>query len=211
MPQARPSVCPRRLVPLVLASASPRRRDLLAAAGWEHEVCPADVDESPWPGESPLGCCERLARDKALAVGKALVHRHGGGVLAGDTIVEIGGRMLGKPSGREAAEIMLRELSGSVHRVASSVALMDVGTGQLVSGIAISEVRFDELDEAQLASYLDTDEWRGKAGAYAIQGQAGVFAHLTSGDMDTVVGLPMKLVKALASSFESEIGKEPEA
>jgi septum formation protein len=211
MTQDRPFACPKRLVPLVLASASPRRRDLLAAAGWEHEVCPADVDESPRIGEAPLACCERLARDKALAVGNTL-GRSRGGVLAGDTIVEVDGEMLGKPVDRQGAKVMLRQLSGRAHRVVSSVALIEVETEQLLSGIAISEVRFDELDETQLAAYLDTNEWRGKAGAYAIQGEAGAFAHLVSGEMDTVIGLPMKLVKTLAGSLEEpRLGKDLES
>lgn len=195
--------CPRRLTPLVLASASPRRRDILAAAGWEHTVSPSDVDESARAGESALACCERLARDKARAAGRAAGAGRTGGILAGDTIVEIDGEMLGKPADRRAAAAMLRRLSGRVHRVASSVALLELSSGELASGIAVSEVRFDELDEARLATYLDSDEWAGKAGGYAIQGEAGAFAHLVSGSMDTVIGLPMELVRSLGACFAS--------
>jgi septum formation protein len=208
--------CPERFLPLVLASASPRRRDILAAAGWDYEVRPADVDESMRPGETPLACCERLACDKARAVGVGLLAglspgRTRGGVLAGDTIVEIDGDLLGKPEDRQAAAAMLGRLSGRVHRVASSVALMDIAADQLVSGVAVSEVQFDDLDEARLTAYLDTDEWRGKAGGYAIQGHAGAFAHLCRGEMDTVIGLPMKLVLDLAASFPAGAVGEPGA
>lgn len=168
-----------------------------------HEVLPADVDESEHPGEGPLACCERLACDKARAVASVLGTKTGG-VLAGDTIVEIDGDLLGKPEDRDGAARMLRRLSGRLHRVASSVALMDVAAGLLVSGVAVSEVRFDELDEGRLAAYLDSDEWSGKAGAYAIQGDAGAFAHLSSGEMDTVIGLPMKLVKQLAATLPTD-------
>ncbi len=185
----------------MLASASPRRRDLLAAAGWVHAVRPADVDESVRPGEAPLACCERLARDKARAAVDRLDGTPAGGVLAGDTIVEVDGRVLGKPADRAEAEVMLRDLSGRVHRVASSVALLEVATGEIVSGTAVSEVRFDALDDAVLSAYLDGQEWAGKAGAYAIQGDAGAFAHLVSGALDTVIGLPMGLVETLADAF----------
>jgi septum formation protein len=131
-----------------------------------------------------------------------------GGVLAGDTIVEVEGQMLGKPADRQEAATMLRRLSGRIHRVASSVALLELSTGAIVSGVAVSEVRFDDLDEAGLASYLDSEEWSGKAGAYAIQGDAGDFAHLVSGDMDTVIGLPMELVRELAAVY-AQPGRGP--
>ncbi len=208
--RARTSGCPACLAPLVLASASPRRRDILQAAGWAHEILPADIDERAVAGESPLQCAERLAVEKALSASQLAAGRpefkRSRGILAGDTIVELDGELFGKPEGRSDAESMLRKLSGNTHRVASSVALLELASGRLESGVHVSEVRFDQLSDQQLERYLDSDEWQGKAGAYAIQGDGGDFAHLISGQMDTVIGLPMALVLELGRRWEHPTG-----
>lgn len=179
----------------MLASASPRRSQLLAEAGVDFEVVPADVDESASEGESAEALCERLGRDKARAVAS---QRLGGVVVAGDTIVVRDGAVLGKPAHRDDAAQMLRSLSGRRHEVFSSVALCRAPDGPMVSGLARSTVAFAELDHATLDAYLDGGEWEGKAGAYAIQGDAAAFATLEAGSHDTVVGLPVELVGELA-------------
>lgn len=198
-----------RLAPWVLASASPRRAELLERAGLAFRVHPVAVDETPGRSETPLALCERLARTKAAA-GSALFPEES--ILGGDTVVAIDDRVLGKPADRREAEAMLRQLSGRTHQVASSVALVASAVASVrntngsrdlpgVSGVAVSEVVFDTLDEHTLRTYLDGGEWNGKAGAYAIQGEAGAFAQLLSGDQDTVVGLPMALVLSLADQL----------
>ncbi len=190
---------PPALAPLVLASASPRRTEILARAEWEHDVAPEDVDETPRPEESPRAACERLARDKAMAGARG---REVGTVLGADTVVILGSRLLGKPVDREDARAMLLDLSGASHEVATAAALVRAADGACVSGVAVSRVRFEPLDEDCLRAYLDAGEWQGKAGSYAIQGLAGSFAQLESGDIDTVVGLSMALVRSLARRLE---------
>ena len=168
-------------------------------------VSAVDIDETPRPSEAPAALCERLAREKAGAGAERFPDES---VLGGDTVVAIGDRVLGKPANRREAEAMLRELSGRTHQVVSSVALVAAAHGSGpggdvagVSGVAVSDVVFDLLDEHTLRTYLEGGEWEGKAGAYAIQGDGGAFAHLVSGDQDTVVGLPMALVRSLADEL----------
>ena len=198
---------PPALRPLVLASGSPRRRDLLGAAGWVFDVRPVDADESVLPGEDALTLCLRLSCLKAAVAAE----RFGGGadapacVLGGDTVVAVDGRPLGKPADREEAAAMLRELSGREHEVASGVALRHLPTGREAAELAVSRVRFDALDETTLETYLAGGEWDGKAGAYAIQGRAAAFAHLVHGDLDTVVGLPVRLVERLARQLAQDV------
>jgi septum formation protein len=192
------------LAPWVLASASPRRADLLEQGGLSFRVHAVSIDETPLPSESPTVLCERLAREKAAAGAELFPDES---ILGGDTVVALGDKILGKPRDRRDAEGMLRELSGGTHQVFSSVALLAAARlgppNSLagVSGVAVSDVRFDDLDEFTLRTYLDGGEWEGKAGAYGIQGDGGAFAHLISGDKDTVVGLPMALVLSLADEL----------
>jgi septum formation protein len=190
------------LAPLVLASASPRRTELLAAAGWDHAVAPTDVDETLPPGADAGEACRRLAEAKARAGAAGRVE---GTVLGADTLVVLDGAALGKPEDQAVARRMLASLSGRAHQVISAVALLHVPSGRLVSGLAVSDVRFDALDEVVLQGYLDGDEWRDKAGAYAIQGDAAAFAHLAGGELDTVIGLPMTLVRDLARELETSL------
>jgi septum formation protein len=184
--------------PIVLASASARRLQILDSAGWQFEVRPADIDEAVRDGEPPFECCERLAREKAAAVAATLSR---GMVIGSDTIVELDGELLGKPAHRTGAALMLERLAGRTHRVATAVAFQAVASGEVRSGLAVSEVEFQALDGEQIEAYLATGEWSGKAGSYAIQGQAETFARLQSGWMDTVIGLPMALVDSLAREF----------
>jgi septum formation protein len=179
-------------VPLVLASASPRRSDLLRAAGLVFEVAAADVDESAEPGEGPDAHVERLALAKARRIAD---RRPGDVVLGADTVVTIDGLILGKPLDRADAEAMLRRLSGRTHQVVTGVAVAK-GHDE-VRGLDRTLVHFTHLTEEDLAWYLDSGEAFDKAGAYGIQGRASRFVDRIEGSYSNVVGLPVSLVVRL--------------
>ena len=170
---------------LILASASPRRRELLASLGLTFEVVPSDADETLEPIALPEAVAA-LALRKARAVAAA---RRTGLIVAADTIVVIDGRALGKPADRAEARSMLQTLRGRTHEVISGLALI-CGQEQR-SAIARTAVSFRELDEAMLRWYLATGEWRGRAGAYAIQGAGAALVRALEGDYENVVGLPV--------------------
>jgi septum formation protein len=197
---------PAPLAPLVLASASPRRAALLAEAGLPFERVSAEVDERAAAGERPEQTCLRLARAKAAA---GAAGRSAGTVLGGDTLVELDGCALGKPQDVTDASTMLSALAGRRHRVWSAIALVHAPTGRAVSGVDCAEVEFAPLSSGWLPGYLAAGEWRGKAGAYAIQGLAAPFAWLVSGELDTVVGLPRALLGRLLQRLELELGVSP--
>lgn len=174
-----------------LASRSPRRRELLAQIGVAHRVIPADVDESPREGEPPRAYVERLARAKAEA-GWHAVEREGldpAPVLAADTTVALGARILGKPADRAEAEAMLAQLSGRRHEVFTGIALR-FGT-RLESAVSASEVAFGPLTPAEIRAYVASGEADDKAGAYGIQGRAGAFVAELRGSYSGVMGLPL--------------------
>jgi len=174
---------------IVLASASPRRAELLRAAGIEFEVMPAHVDESARVGESPHAYVSRVAEAKASAIA---ARADGRVVLAADTTVVVGGEMLGKPVDDADAKRMLRLLSGRVHEVATGVT---VSCGpSLTTRVESTEVAFAALSEDEIAWYVATGEPRDKAGAYAIQGYASRFITRIAGSYSNVVGLPIALV-----------------
>jgi septum formation protein len=171
---------------LILGSASPRRRELLAQVGIvPDEVCPAEVDEAPLPRELPRACALRLAATKAEAVAAG----DDDVVLAADTVVAVGRRALGKPADAAEAERFLALLSGRRHRVVTGVAVRR-GARRWTRAVETA-VRFKRLDSCEIAGYLASDEWRGKAGGYAIQGQAGAFVPWIGGSYSNVVGLPL--------------------
>ncbi len=172
---------------LVLASASPRRRELLTARGIRFRVDASDVPELPVPGETPEGLARRLAAAKAQAVAKRWP---GHFVLGADTVVVVDGVSFGKPADRADARRMLVALSGRSHRVLTAVALVDPG-GQTDDALVESEVEFRHLSAAEIETYLDGDEPFDKAGAYAIQGAAAAFVRRVRGSFTNVVGLPM--------------------
>jgi septum formation protein len=181
---------------LVLASQSPRRRELLASVGIHAEIRPSDTDESVRAGEGADGYVRRLAREKARAVP---VH-DGELVLAADTAVVLGGEILGKPRDAEDARRMLRALSGSTHVVATGVHGLAALPGGLrrEETIAVSTaVRFATLSEERIAWYLSTGEPLDKAGAYAIQGAGGSLVRGVAGSVSNVVGLPIAETLAL--------------
>ena len=171
---------------LVLASASPRRLALLRQIGIEPgEVVAAAIDETPLPGELPRRAAQRLARLKA-----AQIVRPGAFVLAADTVVAAGRRILPKAATPEEARFCLDLLSGRRHRVLTAVVLV-APAGRRAERIVESVVGFARLTPAQKHAYLAGEEWRGKAGGYAIQGRAGAFVRFLSGSFSGVVGLPL--------------------
>ena len=181
-------------LPLLLASASPRRRELLERVGVPVEVQPADIDESTRDGEPPEAYVARLARTKAAAVAR------GGGrwVLAADTTVTIDGAILGKAETADEAADMLRRLSGRTHRVLTAFILLGERDGKPCEreGLVASDVVMVDLDAAAVADYVASGEWRGKAGAYAIQGIAAALVSAVHGSVTNVAGLPLAEVVA---------------
>ena len=173
---------------LVLASASPRRLDLLRQIGLEPDrVDPADIDEIPRPGELPPAHAIRLAEVKARAV----MPRHPGAyILAADTVVACGRRILPKPLDAASARACLKMLSGRRHRVYGGIALASPDE-RLTLRRVDSHVAFKRLSDAEIAAYLCSGEWRGKAGGYAIQGRAAALIRWVSGSYSNVVGLPL--------------------
>ncbi len=170
---------------LVLASQSPRRRELLALLGIAPAIRPAHTDETVRPGETPESYVRRVAADKAAAVPGELV-------LGADTAVVLGHEILGKPRDPEDARRMLRALSGRVHRVLTAVCLRRGGAEPKVRDRLVStEVVFAPIDEAQLGWYVATGEPLDKAGAYALQGAGGLFVREVRGSVSNVVGLPL--------------------
>jgi septum formation protein len=187
--------------PLVLASGSPRRRELLAGLGIRFTVVVPDVDETPTAGEDPAAYVERLARAKAEAVVEQLAGRADPGrvvVLAADTTVALGGMILGKPTGAADAGVMLRALSGRTHQVHTGVAV--VGPGHADSSVTTTDVTFRALTSAEIAAYVATGDPFDKAGGYGIQGEAGRFVAALSGSASNVVGLPVAQTIALLSA-----------
>jgi septum formation protein len=176
---------------LILASASPRRLEILRLAGVRCRVRPAHVDEAPRPGEKPPAYVRRLATMKAKAV-----HRPGECVLGADTVVVAGGRMLGKPRDADDAAHMLRVLSGRMHRVLTGICLVGPD-GAARNDVAETRVWFRRLSKAEIAEYVASGEPLDKAGAYAIQGLASKFVERIDGCYFNVVGLPIARVCAL--------------
>lgn len=171
---------------LVLGSGSPRRLELLGALGVVPDaVRPADIDETPRKGERPLGYVRRMAREKALAV----PCEAGEAVLAADTTVCVGARILGKPEDGAEAGRFLRLLSGRRHRVITAVAVRR--GGRIWERDVATVLRMKRLTEAEIAAYIATGEWRGKAGGYGIQGHAAAFIPWLQGSHSAVVGLPL--------------------
>ena len=181
-------------IKLVLASGSPRRLQLLAQIGVEPDrLLPLAIDEAPKKKELPRNLAKRLSREKAEAAIAALKGDEamaGALVIAADTVVSVGRRILPKAELIEEAAGCLRLLSGRSHRVYTSVALV-TAKGQLRQRLVETRVRFKRLSREDMESYLASGEWRGKAGGYAIQGIAGAFAMKVVGSYSNVVGLPL--------------------
>ncbi len=172
------------MTPVVLASASPRRRQLLAWVGVEVDVRPSDIDETLLEGEAPVAYATRLARTKAEAAA------HEGVVVAADTVVHLDGAVFGKPVDRADGAQILGALSGRWHAVTTAVC---VRRGEARALFAVTtRVRFRSLSAAEIAAYLETGEADDKAGAYGIQGRAGAFVAEVAGSWTNVMGLPVE-------------------
>jgi len=179
-------------VKLVLASGSPRRFALLNQAGIEPDLLmPADIDETPERGEQPRRLAARLAQEKGeLVAERAREAGISALVLSADTVVAVGRRILPKPDVQEEAEECLRLLSGRAHRVFTGLCLV-TEKGRVRTRLVETRLRFKHLSHDDVAFYLSSGEWRGKAGGYAIQGIAGAFVVKLSGSYTSVVGLPL--------------------
>jgi septum formation protein len=178
---------------LVLGSGSPRRREILESLGLVFDVVVPDVDETRHPDEPPQGYVERVARSKAEAVaGPGLV------VVAADTTVVHEGKVLGKPGHPEEARTMLRRLQGSKHEVFTGLAVAFEGPAdRIASLVAATEVEMVPMTEEEISAYVATNEPMDKAGAYALQGRAGVFVSAVRGSPSNVIGLPVHLLPRL--------------
>ena len=175
---------------LVLASASPRRRWLLAALGVPFSVLAVDIDERPHEGETPSVFAQRMAAEKARAVHA----QRAGWVLAADTIVELDGRIFGKPVDADDAAAMLQQLSGRTHVVRTAMTLLAPSGATAEEASVTTEVRFRPLDAAAIRAYVATGEPLDKAGAYAIQGEGAHLVDRVHGSYTNVIGLPLEEV-----------------
>ena len=188
-----------QLPKLILASRSPRRRELLAAAGYAFEVQPPSeaAECGVCSGESPAQLVARLAYQKAADVAR----RIGRGLVLGcDTVAECQGQILGKPADQEHARAMLKTLSGREHRVLSGLCLWNVPDGQPVVRVAVTTLRMDELTPQQLDQYLAGGQWEGKAGAFGYQDGLD-WVHVVEGSESNVVGLPMELLAEMVQAY----------
>ena len=186
---------------LILASASPRRVDLLAQINIiPNKIVPADIDEEPRKDELPTELAARLAAEKARAVAAD----HPGAIVIGaDTVVAVGRRVLPKAEDAETAQRCLKMLSGRRHRVIGGLAIIDAG-GKLHSRLVTTAVAFRNLDPSDIAAYIQSGEWHGKAGGYAVQGLAAIYIRKIIGSYSNIVGLPLfetsSLLKGLGFS-----------
>jgi septum formation protein len=175
-------------VSLILASASPRRVELLKLLGITPEsIIPADIDETPLPRELPVAYVQRIARGKAQ---KIAAQQPGKRILSADTVVACGSRILPKAEDEATARECLKILSGRRHRVMTAVCVIDE-TGRLRESMATTVVKFSRLTQDEIERYIASGEWNGKAGGYAIQGMAAGFIPFISGSHSNVVGLPL--------------------
>ncbi len=196
---------------MILASASPRRSELLGRLGFKLEIVPADIDESRIEGEYPRALVQRLAHEKAWHVANSRGFDSDGLLLAADTIVWMGSDALGKPHGEEDARNMLRELSGKTHHVSTGVSILALQQDGMVgesSFVETTDVTFCELTEGQIAAYVRSGECMDKAGAYAIQGTGSLLVAGIAGDYDNVVGLPTNRVVREMAKLKSNSGTD---
>jgi septum formation protein len=189
---------------LILGSGSPRRKELLAQIGVVADaIRPPDIDETPQKAELPRPYCARMAREKAEAVVAAPDEI----VLCADTTVALGRRILGKPEDVTEAERFLRQLSGRRHRVITSVAVKKGET--LWERDVVTTVKMKRLSDSEIAGYLATNDWQGKAGGYAIQGPAGALIPWIQGSFTGVVGLPLSETAALFQAAGYPLWRTP--
>lgn len=177
---------------LILASASPRRREILTAAGIDFEIVPADIEERAGPSEWPPDLAERLAREKALAVAARLSGEDRRPVLGSDTIVVVGSLVLGKPRDEEHAVELLSKLMGRRHQVITGIAVCWTDGDQALSRVVTSEVEMRDATRKELEEYVAVGESLDKAGGYALQGEGRRFVVGVEGSQSNVIGLPLE-------------------
>ena len=190
---------------IILASNSPRRRELLAQIGLSFTVDPADVDESVLPGESPEAYAVRVALDKARIAAKRAVE---GIIIAADTIVVVGEAILGKPADAADARRMLTDLSGREHKVVTGLAVVDAATVRSAARISATRVWFRVLSDREITAYVATGEPLDKAGAYGIQERGALLVERIEGCYSNVVGLPLSLLGEMLREFGIYPGRE---
>ena len=184
-------------IKLILASSSPQRKKLLETIGiTPDDIVPANINETPKKNEKPKDFALRMSREKALSVAKNNLNSF---ILSGDTIVAAGRRIIGKPSSKNEAEQILKLLSGRRHRVLSAFTLIKPDCSEITK-VVVSKVKFSRLSDKEINEYLDTNEWQGKAGGYAIQGRASAFVPWLSGSYTGVMGFPMNEIKNVLES-----------
>ncbi|WP_209508064.1 MULTISPECIES: Maf family protein [unclassified Ruegeria] len=187
----------------ILGSGSPRRLDLLAQLGVQPDaIRPPDIDETPLNGELPVPYCNRITREKVMAVQSD----SGDITLCADTTVALGRRILGKPEDEGQAAEFLYALSGRRHRVITSVAVRR--GDRILQRDVVSQVKVKRLSDVEVNAYLATGDWQGKAGAYAIQGPAGAFIPWISGSFTGIVGLPLSETAALLQGIGYPLYRE---
>ena len=193
---------------LILASSSPRRRELLASSGRRFEVVPPSIPEPvrDWALLSPTETAEALAYFKARSVRQAHPRAW---VLGADSVVACVGRILGKASGADEAEAMLRKLSGTRHAVITGVALLGPPSRRLIASDT-THVTMRRMSDQEVRQYIDSGEWKDKAGAYAIQETADRFIEVVEGSFTNVVGLPMELVERMLATLDAQPPAERE-
>lgn len=187
---------------LILASASPRRRELLAQLGLQFQIAAANVDESTGPNELADEAAVRLARAKAEAVATQFPD---GVVIAADTLVTVEDRILGKPRNAAESEAHLRQLSGRTHQVVTGVYVIDVAAQRSASGVEVTEVDFDLLSEAEIRWYVESREGLDKAGSYGYQGLASALINGIRGCYFNVVGLPLSKLRRLMNELGHDL------
>jgi septum formation protein len=189
---------------IVLASGSPRRREILTTLGVQFDVHPADIDESVQPGEAPLDYVRRLAATKASAVAASQPDRI---VIAADTTVVIDGEILGKPVGIDEARAMARRLSGRTHQVHTGIAV--AFDGEVLVDVDTTHVTFMALSDELIEWYVTQSEPYDKAGGYALQGAASAFVERVDGNVANVIGLPVPRLLRLAAAAGHPLIRHP--
>lgn len=188
---------------LILASTSPRRRELIAGLHIPFEIIPSQADETTPEGWTPERIVSELAHRKAVAVYQSLIPARTDSVIVGsDTIVVLDGRVLGKPSSKEEAASMVRALQGRSHQVFTGVSCIDGATGRTLTDYRVTKVNMRALSEAEIASYAESGEGLDKAGAYAIQGIGATLVTGIEGCYFNVVGLPLSLLSDMLKQFD---------
>ncbi len=191
---------------LILASSSPRRKNLLSSIELEFEVIPAEVRETPSPHETAKDFALRIAERKAVFVGERYPHSW---IIGADTVIAIGGEILGKPSGKEETKRMLKRLAGKEHLVITGYCLLKLAEGKKMEGAEETRVKIKPLKEMEIDWYINTGEPFDKAGGYAIQGKGAFMVEWIEGSYTNVVGLPLcQLIELLKGEGVSIFSKE---